>query len=289
MANSITGIDHGLVGVRDLDVARDNWARLGFTLTPFGRHKGWGTANYCIMFDDDYLELIGLVDPSQPSQSLAAALEKKEGLFGVALASDDARAAHASMTEAGLNPEEISDLSRDVEMPGSSEAVNARFRLVKLPQASTPDMNMFVCQHLDPAVVWRPEWQLHANGARGITAITVVVDNPEPLLVPYEKLFGAGSCSPTDDSLAAFTGSSSLIFVTRDDVKLIYPDVAVDETIEAPYIVGVSLEVATPDTAADYLTTAGIPYAHSDNGTVRVAPEYANGVVLEFATAPVIV
>ena len=286
MANSITGIDHGLVGVRDLDAARDIWARLGFTLTPFGRHKGWGTANYCIMFEDDYLELIGLVDTSQPSVSLDAALKKKEGLFGVALSSDDARAAQTSLTEAGLAPDDISDLSRDVEMPGGGDLVNARFRLVKLPQASTPDMNMFVCQHLDPAVVWRPEWQLHANGARGITSITVIVDNPEPLLTPYEKLFGAGSCSPTDDSLAAFTGSASLIFVTRDDAKLTYPDVSLAETIEAPYIVGVSLNVDTPDTAADFLTTAGIPYAHSDNGTVRVAPEYANGVVIEFARPP---
>ena len=288
MANAITGIDHGLVGVRDLEAARTNWERLGFTITPRGQHVGWGTANYCIMFDNDYLELIGLVDPSLPSQSLEAALKKHEGLFGVALASDDARETHAALSEAGLDPEDISDLSRSVEMPGSTDIAEPRFRIVKLPQATTPDMNMFVCQHMDPSMVWRPEWQLHANGARGVTSFTVVVDNPEPLLTPYEKLFGAGSCSPTDDSLAAFTGHGSVIFVTRDDVKLIYPDVEVDENLEAPFIVGVSLDVMTPDTAADFLTTAGIPYAHSDNGIVRVAPEHANGVVLEFAKAPVV-
>ena len=288
MANAITGIDHGLVGVHDLEAARTNWERLGFTITPRGQHVGWGTANYCIMFDNDYLELIGLVDPSLPSQSLEAALKKHEGLFGVALASDDARETHAALSEAGLDPEDISDLSRRVEMPGSTDIAEPRFRIVKLPQATTPDMNMFVCQHMDPSMVWRPEWQLHANGARGVTSFTVVVDNPEPLLTPYEKLFGAGSCSPTDDSLAAFTGHGSVIFVTRDDVKLIYPDVEVDENLEAPFIVGVSLDVMTPDTAADFLTTAGIPYAHSDNGIVRVAPEHANGVVLEFAKAPVV-
>jgi len=286
MANGITGIDHGLIGVRDLDAACTNWERLGFTLTPRGRHVGWGTANHCIMFNDDYLELIGLVDPSQPSMSLEAALQKHEGLFGVALGTDDAREAHAALTANGLEPEDISDLSREVNMPGEPEPARPRFRIVKLPETSTPDSNMFICQHLDPAMVWRPEWQLHANGARGITAITVVVDDPEPLIVPYEKLFGPGSCSPTDDTLAAFTGNGRVIFVTRDDIRLIYPDIVVDDSIETPYVVGVSLDVMTPDSTMDYLTSAGVPFARSDDGTVRVAPEHANGVLLEFARAP---
>ena len=53
---AITGIDHVVVGVGDLEGARRTWETLGFTLTPRGRHKGWGTANYCVMFADDYIE-----------------------------------------------------------------------------------------------------------------------------------------------------------------------------------------------------------------------------------------
>ena len=45
----ITGIDHTLVGVRDLEAARATWTRLGFSVTPRGRHIGWGTGNYCVM------------------------------------------------------------------------------------------------------------------------------------------------------------------------------------------------------------------------------------------------
>ena len=61
MNNEISGIDHIVVGVRDLEQARLAWARLGFTLSPRGRHIGQGTANYCIMFASDYVELLGLV------------------------------------------------------------------------------------------------------------------------------------------------------------------------------------------------------------------------------------
>ena len=59
----ITGIDHTLVGVRDLESARAAWSRLGFTVTPRGRPIGWGTGNYCVMLEEGYVELLGIVDP----------------------------------------------------------------------------------------------------------------------------------------------------------------------------------------------------------------------------------
>src|SRR5215472_15480355 len=40
MGNAIAGIDHAIVGVRDLEGARTGWSRLGFTLAPRGRHIG---------------------------------------------------------------------------------------------------------------------------------------------------------------------------------------------------------------------------------------------------------
>ena len=64
MDHGIAGLDHVIVGVRDLERARLGWTRLGFTLSSRGRHIGQGTANYCIMFRSDYVELLGVVDPS---------------------------------------------------------------------------------------------------------------------------------------------------------------------------------------------------------------------------------
>ena len=86
MRNGIAGIDHVIVGVRDLDRARMGWTRLGFTLSPRGRHIGQGTANYCIMFASDFLELLGIVDANDCVQHLAAFLSQREGLRAVAFA-----------------------------------------------------------------------------------------------------------------------------------------------------------------------------------------------------------
>ena len=60
----ITGIDHAIVGVRDLERARETWRRLGFTLSPRGRHLEQPTGNYCVMFPSDYIELLGIVIPA---------------------------------------------------------------------------------------------------------------------------------------------------------------------------------------------------------------------------------
>ena len=84
--NPLSGIDHTLIGVRDLESARATWRHLGFTVTPRGRHIGWGTGNYCVMFGDDYVELLGIVDPSQFLNRLDTLLETRgEGLLGLAL------------------------------------------------------------------------------------------------------------------------------------------------------------------------------------------------------------
>ena len=78
----VKAFDHVLVGVASLEAARRNWQRLGFTACPRGRHIGWGTANYCLMFPENYIELIGIVDPEQFTNSLDRFLaERGEGVL----------------------------------------------------------------------------------------------------------------------------------------------------------------------------------------------------------------
>ena len=77
MTNAIAGIDHVIVGVRDLELAHEGWSRLGFTLSPRGRHIGLGTGNYCIMFASEYIELLGIVDSTDFVQGLDAFLARQ--------------------------------------------------------------------------------------------------------------------------------------------------------------------------------------------------------------------
>src|SRR5437879_7267944 len=136
MRNGIAGIDHVVIGVRDLERARMGWTRLGFNLTPRGRHLGphlnLGTANYCAMFAGDYLELLGIVERDPGAERLAAFLARREGAMAVAFAPKGAiEAAAAALAALGLNPGEPRALGRQLEL--SEDTVVARFTLLSLP------------------------------------------------------------------------------------------------------------------------------------------------------------
>ncbi len=282
MANGINGIDHGLIGVRDLEAARQSYSRLGFTLSAPGNHPRWGTANTCVMFPENYLELLGIVDDGAANPVLRQFLHHRQGLTAVALATDNAAEAATALSAAGLVSAAPEDLSRTLELPEG--VAELRFRLLHLPPEATPNLTLFLTQHLDPALVWRPEWQVHANGAQGITAVTVVVDDPEGLIEPYEVIFGAGSGSTTDDTLAVFTGRDRIMFVTPTDLGLLYPGIAVADDTTLPWIAALSLRVADTDVTAACLEAGAVPYLRTDDGVIRVAPEEACGVILEFST-----
>ena len=179
--DNIGGIDHAVILVDDLERARDTYTRLGFTLTPRGKHS-LGSENHCIMFERDYLELMAL--PAKPPPALqyfADFLSNGEGVGALALATDDAAAAYAELTQAGIGAEAPLALSRPVGNLGE-----ARFTLVQLPPTQTPGFRSFLCQHHTREIVWRPEYQRHALGAQGLDA--VFVSAPDPAL--YAALFG---------------------------------------------------------------------------------------------------
>src|SRR5439155_8963216 len=189
MRNGIAGVDHVIIGVRDLERARMGWTRLGFTLTPRGRHLGQGTANYCIMFARDYLELLGFVERDDYAHRLEAFLARREGAMSLAFAPrETAEEAAAALAKLGLHPSEPRALGRQLELPEGT--VVPRFSLLTLPPAETPDLDCFVCGQLTPELMRRPEWLDHSNGAVGLRAVYVVVAETAPLLPAYDRLFG---------------------------------------------------------------------------------------------------
>lgn len=282
MAHNITGLDHTVLAASDLEAARETYRRLGFTLTPRGRHIGWATGNYCIMFRQNYLELLGIAEPGAFTAGLEEMLKQKgEGVHKLVLGTDDAVAAHAALAASGFNPSEPQSLKRELELPEG--IVLPAFSLVHLPPEATPETSMFLCQHLTPELLRRPEWLVHPNGAEHMTGVVVVVENPSALEFAYERLFGAGSAVRTDRMVAVRAGSDVILFVTPDDLGTLFPDI--DHPVRpAPYVAGMRFRVHNPDAAAAWFTAAGVSHARSLDGTVLVPPEAAHGCFLEFSS-----
>ena len=72
----VIGLDHVVVSVRDLDAAAKAWRALGFTVSPRGTHSPhMGSANYTIMFGEDYMELLGVLTPTEHNAAMREWLE----------------------------------------------------------------------------------------------------------------------------------------------------------------------------------------------------------------------
>jgi catechol 2,3-dioxygenase-like lactoylglutathione lyase family enzyme len=278
-ACGITGIDHTLVGVRDLEAARARWSRLGFTVTPRGRHIGWGTGNYCVMLEEGYIELLGIVDPSQFSNNLDKLLEQREGLLGLAFATSDANACRDALAAAGLKPEGPTTLKRNLEL--STGTVTPDFRLVFLPPESTPEVSAFVVHHLTPELIRRPDWLLHANGAQRLISATVVCADPVSAAMGYLPIFGPDRIKASDHLTSVACGTGALRFLKPDALPHLYPGVTMEPLPDLPFMAAMKLLVADKARCLGHFRGAGVAVRATPRGCL-LPPAEANGVVLEF-------
>ena len=283
MRNGIAGIDHVIVGVRDLERARMGWTRLGFTLSPRGRHIGQGTANYCIMFASDFLELLGIVDANDRVQHLGAFLSQREGLRAVAFApAGTPEEVRSALLQRRLHPSEPRALGRQMELPEG--AVVPRFSLTGLAPEDTPGLtDSFICAHLTPELMRRPEWLDHPNGARGLKGIHVLVESTAPLLEPYDRLFGIQQVTTTDAVATIHVGRHRIVFSTPDDFLTMHPGLDLDPEFPLPGIISLELGVELRDRTADYLAQWQVAFDEMPDGTLVVPPSEANGAVLFFS------
>ena len=147
------------------------WFRaLGFTLTPKGYHT-LGSINHLIMFDNHYLELIGL--PTEGDKMRQELLANPPGLDGLVFASDDASSTERALVDAGFSVQPLRHFSREV-VSGDARG-EARFTTVRLAPESFSAGRVYYCQHHTPEWVWRREW-VQPGAVRSLTLVAQDVD-----------------------------------------------------------------------------------------------------------------
>lgn len=276
---AIAGVDHSIIGVADLEAARAAYEALGFTMTPRGRHIGWSTANYCIMFERDYIELLGIVEPDGYSAGLDAILaEQGEGLLKLALRSEDAGRTHEFFDSHELIAEPVKELARELEAPEGT--VLPEFRLAHPKPAATPGLASFVCQHLTPGMVWRPQWCQHRNTATGVRSYAILADDPSALAEGWVRIFGAGAVSRDSAWLSVETGTARLDFLPWDELPAAFSDVEFARP-RVGAILGMTINVADLVETAVCLAEAEAACMRTDGG-MTVLPESACGLAISF-------
>ena len=247
----MTALDHIVFNTRDrMDEAVALFQRLGFTVSPRGFHT-LGSINHTIVFGADYLELLGY-PPGQPPAKRPELVTQPLGLMATVVQTADADAAHVALSRSGLKPRAVQTFSRPVDL-GAGRFEDASFRVTRLEPDAVPGTWVYYCQHLTPELVWRPEWQAHANGALGICAIDIAVPDIAAALPRYRDCMFDRTLHDAAETVGASASQATLPL--RDGILRLHRQAA------PARMTGLTFRVASLDAAQHILARANIAYS----------------------------
>jgi len=279
---NLVGVDHAVVMVRDLDKAAESWLSLGFTVSPRGTHSAhMGTGNYTIMLDPDYIELLGVLAPTEHNAPARALLETREGIERVAYTAIDGAAGAEEIRARGHEPLGPNDFERPVTMPDGRLSA-AKFRTFQWPVKEAPaGMRIFACQHKTRETVWIPELMKHANGAKRLKQALIVTPEPAKDAAHLSRMIDREARTEQDGAIAVPSGGdrADFVFLTKDQLGKRYPEVSLAGLPERG---GAGLVIAADLAAAEKaLGASGV----RSGGGIVVAPAAGNGTLLAFVKA----
>jgi Glyoxalase-like domain len=278
MKKAVKGLDHVVVMVDGIDAAEAAYKKLGFQVQPRGFHKKLGTANQLMIFDTDYFEILGIVEPTEFNAERREWIKGGGGLANVALTTDGADIAYEAFKAAGLNPDAPLPFDRAVEVAGKTE--HAAFRTIRIPKTNMPVVGFFVCEHLTPQFVYRAEWAKHPNTAHAIAGVTVIAEQPAKWVSELEKYFGKGAVKAEGNGLVVDTGTQPVRYLPRADYLARYPGITPVRSGDHPALL--SLRVHSLATCEALLNKNGVKYVKPDAGRLLVPPSEAADLTVEF-------
>lgn len=185
-------LDHAVINVLTaMDAAVERFAALGFAPTARGYHS-LGSINHLMMFEAGYLELVGLEPGAKKVREEVAT--SPIGLNGLVFTTDDARALHQRLADAGVPVLAPTDFTRPVTIAGIEHT--AAFTTVRVEPGYVHGGRVYYCQHHTPERVWHRPWLAQPNGADGIAEFVVAVDDPCDEAARYETLLDGVRFAP---------------------------------------------------------------------------------------------
>jgi hypothetical protein len=270
-------LDHVVVNVMgQLDEAAAQYARLGFQLTERGHHT-LGSSNNLAIFGTNYLELLGY----QPGRETMRAdlWTHPAGLTGLVFKSIDADLVFKTIKDHGVPVHEPMSFARPIELPGGTQ--DARFKVVRISAEEVQNGRTFFCHHDTPDLVWRPEWQSHANGATEIVEFVISSQQPARTAALYERMFGPGLLTPTSGGVLFRAGAATVLILEPAAVAARYADAALTSPDGSDRMVALIFKVKSLDAPRDLFGAAGIPHRPYAGGII-VPHQNAANVALGF-------
>ncbi len=194
----ITGIDHIVIAVNDLDTGISTYTNLGFTVVEGGKHPT-GSYNALVAFEDGtYIEILAFYEESPDHPWWDLLHQRGGGLIDFCMVTDDIRGDHKKFYDLGVEMSDIVDLSRKRPDGYLLEWINNK------TYDDYQGLIPFIIEDKTPREERVPKETDHSNGVTGIhtmTFATAELDIPqdvmggmlgEPESVSYDDLKASG-------------------------------------------------------------------------------------------------
>jgi len=282
------GIDHLVLPVRDLDAARATYERLGFTLTPTAKHP-WGTSNALVQMDGNFLELLAVTDPELIRQPKSGEIsfgafnmdfaERHEGFSMLVLESAGPDVDRAEYLAAGMQVHAPFSFERQAKQPDGSTAT-VGFSLTIASHEDMPNAGFFTCHQHNPAAFWKPDYQVHANGAEVIGGVTMVTDDPQQFSSFFADFSGSNTVTSSASAVDVSTPRGRLSVVTSAEFVTRH-DIPVTDAVSLPAFCAYTITVKDLEATTALFAGNGVEHIRHD-GRIIIPPSSAHGVTLAF-------
>jgi len=282
--DTIDALDHAAVMVHDLHLSAQIYERLGFCLTPLSQHAGaltpggdlvqWGCANRCIMLQQGYLELMGVINTDLYDNKIPEFLVRYEGIHILAFGCTDGATAANRLAEEGFSANGVHRLARSLDTPDGER--KAEFNLVRLPPEEMPEGRVLAIEHITPAYLWQDRYMTHPNGAIALEELIVCVDDPATVADRYERYFGIPA-SEENDLWRFNLRQGQFVLVTAEILR---SEFGID-TPTTPYAAAIKIRTQTLENTKELLTKTGVTYTDTGHG-IQIPASDAAGATFIF-------
>lgn len=279
----------------DLHILSERYEKLGFFLTPVstpkiiiepgGQPVSLGVGNRHAIFEKNYFELLGIVDPQQwgniPKEKLGPynidiPLKRYEGLHVMHFGTDHIELVKERFREQEIPCSEIKNFQRNVQTDKGEQTMRAR--TISFPPELTAEGLIQIAQHDTPELVFQPQHMIHSNGAVGLSELILCCEDPRAYVHKYEQLTDHKSIEIEDNYFILDLGHSKIIVIAIEYLAAIVPNYT-PPTI--PFMAAVTVETSDLQLTENVLLKNDIPFTEI-NGHIVVSPDDAGGCAVIF-------
>ncbi|QPC87772.1 VOC family protein [Mesorhizobium sp. NBSH29] len=218
-------IDHLVLPVDDLSIARSRYCALGFTVAAQGVHP-FGTVNACVYLGGGtFLEPLAIGDPDAAEAAVQSGnvfvardrtfrtVHGPEGFSALVLGTNNAVSDDARYRQADISAGPLLDFERPfVDGHGRSDV--AAFRLAFAAERGSEGTFFFACERVNVPQVDRAALERHDNGVLGLLGVVLAAAQPSQHCAFLESMSRGVAVADASGGLSVDAGNAYIVVAT---------------------------------------------------------------------------